>query len=157
MNQEAILCVDDDFTILSALRTILNKHMSKGKIVEIAESGEEALETINELIDDGIELSVVISDYIMPGMKGDELLARVHQQRPEAIKIMLTGQSDLNGVKKAINEANLYRFLEKPFNNADLVLTVQGACKAYQQERELERKIQELKRINAELERRCRS
>ena len=68
------------------------------------------------------------------------------------MKILLTGQSDLTGVKRAINDANLYRFLEKPFLNEDIVLTVRGAIKSYRQERDLIRQNEELRRLNAELE-----
>ncbi|TXT41147.1 MAG: signal transduction family protein (GGDEF domain-containing protein) [Comamonadaceae bacterium] len=145
------MCVDDDITILNALRTLLSKQLDRNQVVVVAESGAEALEIISELGEDGIALSAVISDYIMPGMKGDELLVQLHQLLPQAFKIMLTGQSDLQGVKRAINEANLYRFLEKPFNNTDLTMTVQGATKAFRQEQELERSHLELKRLNEEL------
>ncbi|MBY0444157.1 MAG: diguanylate cyclase, partial [Burkholderiales bacterium] len=118
----------------------------------IAENGAEALEIIAELAEDGLELSVIIVDYIMPGMKGDELLVQVHELLPNTIKIMLTGQSDLNGVKRTINEANLFRFLEKPWQNEDIVLTVQAAIRAYELDHRLELQNQELQRINEKLE-----
>ena len=88
----------------------------------------------------------------MPGMRGDELLVRMHEKTPRTVKIMLTGQSDLDGVKRSINEANLYRFLEKPFNNADLALTAKSALHTYRQGLELEKRNAELERINAHLE-----
>ena len=88
----------------------------------------------------------------MPSMNGDELLVRLHAISPKTVKIMLTGQSDLHGVKRAINEANLYRYLEKPFNNSDMMLTAKSALHTYQQERELELKNQELKIANNHLE-----
>ncbi|WP_374355722.1 diguanylate cyclase [Chitinimonas sp.] len=153
MEHEAILCVDDDPTILGAMRTVLDKHCHRGRTLELAESAEEALAVAAELSQEGVAISVVICDYIMPGMKGDELLVQMHSQYPDAVKILLTGQSDLQGVKRAINEANLYRFLEKPFNNADLMLTIQAASKAFRQERDLARQNEELKRVNRELER----
>jgi len=148
-----ILCVDDDTTVLNSLRTLLGKTLGGGNIVEIAESGPEALEICAELKQDGRELSVVISDFIMPGMRGDELLVRLHEITPRTIKIMLTGQSDLDGVKRTINEANLYRFLEKPFNNADLMLTTRSALRAFSRDRELQGEIDHLIKTNAELER----
>jgi diguanylate cyclase (GGDEF)-like protein len=94
----------------------------------------------------------VITDFMMPGMKGDEFLVRLHEESPNTVKIMLTGQSDLSGVKRAINQANLYRFLEKPFLNEDIVLTVRAAVRAYCQERDLIRQNEQLRRLNAELE-----
>ncbi|MCX7206686.1 MAG: diguanylate cyclase [Proteobacteria bacterium] len=147
-----ILCVDDDSSVLSALRSLLGQCLEHDQLVEIAENGAEALEIIAELAEDGLELSVIIVDYIMPGMKGDELLVQVHELLPNTIKIMLTGQSDLNGVKRTINEANLFRFLEKPWQNEDIVLTVQAAIRAYELDHRLELQNQELQRINEKLE-----
>jgi diguanylate cyclase (GGDEF)-like protein len=76
----------------------------------------------------------------------------LHEESPNTVKILLTGQSDLSGVKRAINDANLYRFLEKPFINDDIILTIRGAIRSYFQERDLIRQNEELKRMNAELE-----
>lgn len=147
-----ILCVDDDSTVLSALRSVFAKHFGSEMQFEFAESGDEALEIAAELREQGRELGLVISDFMMPGMKGDEFLMRLHDASPNTVKILLTGQSDLSGVKRAINHANLYRFLEKPFLNEDIVLTVRGAVRAYFQERDLVRQNEELRRLNAELE-----
>jgi len=149
---DIILCVDDDSTVLNALRSVFAKHFGSELQVEFAESGDEALEIAAELRAQGRELGLVITDFMMPGMKGDEFLVRLHEASPNTVKIMLTGQSDLTGVKRAINQANLYRFLEKPFLNEDIVLTVRAAVRAYCQERDLIRQNEELKRLNAELE-----
>jgi diguanylate cyclase (GGDEF)-like protein len=149
---DIILCVDDDSTVLNALRGVFAKHFGSELQVEFAESGDEALEIVAELRGQGRELGLVITDFMMPGMKGDEFLVRLHELSPNTVKIMLTGQSDLTGVKRAINHANLYRFLEKPFLNEDIVLTVRAAVRAYCQERDLIRQNEELRRLNAELE-----
>jgi len=139
--QSIILCVDDDKTILTALRDLLDSTINNC-LIEIAESAQEAFEICEELATEGNEPMLVISDFIMPGMRGDELLVRLHKKYPNMIKIMLTGQSELNGVVRVINEANLYRFMDKPFNNDDVVLTTKNAIK--------ERRIQALqdKEIN---------
>ena len=147
-----ILCVDDDSTVLNALRSMFASHFGPDVIVEFAESGEEALEIEADLREQGREIGLVISDFIMPGMRGDELLVRLHERSPRTVKILLTGQSDLSGVKRAINEADLYRFLEKPFVNEDVVLTVRAAVRAYRQERDLVRQNEALRAMNAELE-----
>jgi signal transduction histidine kinase len=151
MNDGIILCVDDDPTVLAALRVVLGK-LGPDYTVEIAEGGEEALEIEHDLRQQGRRLAVIISDFIMPGMRGDELLVRLHALSPNTVKIMLTGQSDFEGVKTAINKANLYRFLEKPFNNDDIFLTVKSATEAFNHERELTCKNEELTRLNTELE-----
>jgi FixJ family two-component response regulator len=95
----------------------------------------------------------VISDFIMPHMRGDELLCKLHECSPRTVKIMLTGQSDFDGVKRAINGANLYRFMEKPFNNADLVLTVKSAVAAFAANGDLQLQVEQLTKDNAELSR----
>ena len=68
-----ILCVDDDSTVLNALRTVMAANFGQHLQVEFAEGGEEALEIDAELREQGRELSVVISDFMMPGLRGDEL------------------------------------------------------------------------------------
>ena len=154
MQDGVVLCVDDDLTLLQALRALLSQHLGlrPGRQIEIAESGEEALELIEEMGGQGRHLAVIISDYIMPGMRGDTLLARVHQRWPDSLKIMLTGQSDLDGIKSAINHANLYRFLEKPFDHDDIVMTTRAALTAFQQARELERYCVALEAANQQLD-----
>ena len=152
MKQTAILCVDDEVMVTGSLRTFLEQHLKEVHLIEIAESAEEALEVADELHADGIELQVVIADYIMPNIRGDELLVEIHRRHPKTKTIMLTGQSDVSGVKRAINEAGLYRFLEKPWHNDDLLLTLRGAITAYTHERTLEHQNEALKRMNEELE-----
>lgn len=147
-----ILCVDDDTTVLIALRTLLAHALGPDHLIEIAESGEEALEILEDLKRSGDSISVVISDFIMPGMRGDELLIEIHQRSPQTMTIMLTGQSDFEGVKKAINHANLYRFLEKPFNHHDIILTVRSALQACSHERQLTEQNVQLRSLNIELE-----
>ena len=87
-----LLCVDDDPSVLVALRAVLGK-MGDDFSIEIAEDGSEALEIAAELRHRGRELAVVISDFIMPGIRGDDLLVQFHQLNPDTVTIMLTGQS----------------------------------------------------------------
>lgn len=152
MNKTAILCVDDESIVTGALRDFFSNNLPSNQIVEIAHSAEETFEVIDELKEDGIELQVIIADYYMPKVRGDELLIEVHRKLPQAKKIMLTGQSDVPGIKRAINEADLYRFIEKPWDNDDLLLTVKGAIHAYNNERTLELQNESLKKLNEELE-----
>ncbi len=156
MNQSAILCVDDETMVTGALHTLLEQHLKEVEIIEVAQSADEALEVIGELQEDAIDLKVVVADYIMPHVRGDELLVRIHRLLPRTKTILLTGQSDIGGVKRAINEADLYRFLEKPWHNEDLLLTLRGALTAYDQESELEHQNEMLRRMNDELEAKVR-
>ncbi len=150
--QVAVLCVDDEPVVTESLRTLFSQMLKNVEIIEIAHSAEEAMEVIEEFIEDEIDLQVVISDYIMPGTKGDKLLVDIHQKFPKAKKIMLTGQSDISGIKNAINKAHLYRFLEKPWSNDDMLLTIRGAITAYEQETLLEQQNRELIQLNLCLE-----
>ena len=152
MKKTAILCIDDEPTILIALRTLLEVSLSDSFVVEVAESGDEALEIVQELEEVGVELEVVVSDYIMPNMLGDEVLTKIYQINPKIITIMLTGQSSMEGVTNAINHANLYRFIEKPWQRDDLLLTINSAIKSYRQDRKLEQQLVLLQSFNEELE-----
>lgn len=156
MTPGTIVCVDDDTNVLSSLRDLLSNNLGDGVDVEFAECGEEALDILVDLKADNRPLSVVVSDFIMPQMRGDDLLIEIHKQSPETVTIMLTGQSDMQGVRRAINEANLYRFMEKPFNNEDVLLTVRSALAAYNQERALIVQNTNLKKANQELAQRSR-
>ncbi|MBI9034359.1 MAG: hybrid sensor histidine kinase/response regulator [Bacteroidales bacterium] len=152
MNKAVILCVDDESIILDALNEQLRRNLKDEYDIEVAESGDEALEVYADLIQDNIQVPVVISDYIMPGMKGDELLEKIHQSNPNTLTILLTGQANIDGVGNAINRAGLYRFITKPWDQNDLALTIVEAIKSYTQQRKIENHINELKDLNNSLE-----
>jgi putative two-component system response regulator len=153
MFKKGIICVDDESFILDSLKSELKDIFNDSVyVIEMAESGEEALEIIEEFEEDGIELSLVISDYLMPQLKGDELLIEIHNKKPKTKKVLLTGQASLDGVAKAINEANLYRYISKPWDKHDLLLTLQEALKSYHHEKEIEKHVEELEKLNKEIE-----
>ncbi|HEX6362504.1 MAG TPA: diguanylate cyclase, partial [Albitalea sp.] len=132
-----IVCVDDDTLILRTLREQLLRGLGPGHEIELASSGAEALALLEELAAEGADVPLVISDHIMPGMKGTELLVRLHALQPRMVKILLTGQADVDAVGHAVNAANLYRLLTKPWQETDLVLTVKEALRRVDQERAL--------------------
>lgn len=150
--KNAIICVDDEPIIVDALKDQLQRRFGDKLLVETSESGEDALELFKELLDDGYEVPVVVADYIMPGLKGDEMLARMHQISPDTRNILLTGQANIEGVANAVNYANLYRFITKPWDEEDLALTIKEAKKSYSQTKELKEKNIELARLNESLE-----
>lgn len=127
MPKQAILCVDDERSILNSLRSQLKAALGDAYIYEVAETPEEALEVIEELADEGITITLIVSDWLMPGMKGDEFLIRVHQQFPEIIKVMLTGQADEVAIERAKAEANLHSCLFKPWSEDELVHTIKSS------------------------------
>lgn len=152
MSNLGILCIDDQEVILESLSEQLKRYLGEEYEIETAQSGQEALEVIEELQEEGIEIALIIADQIMPGMKGDELLVEMHAKYPKSLKIMLTGQASAESVGKAVNSANLYRYIAKPWEEIDLILTVKEALRRYLQEQELAEKNEELKLLNTSLE-----
>jgi len=147
-----ILCIDDERVILNGLQGQLGREFGSSYAIELAESGEEAIDLVNELIDEGNYIPVVISDQMMPGIKGHELLRRIHEISPDTYTVLLTGYSDLEAVTEAVNHANLYRYITKPWEGNDLILTVREAIKGFNQGRQLESQNRLLDRHNKELE-----
>lgn len=133
MNKQVIFCVDDENIVLQSIKTELLDMFDNEFIVETAESGSEALQIFTELLDNHCDIPVIISDYIMPGMKGDELLKKIHRISPESKKIMLTGQANIEGITNAINHANLFHYLEKPWKKGDLKEIIGKALAQYRQ------------------------
>lgn len=127
MSKPIILCVDDEAVILHTIKSELKAALGSAYDYETAESGGEALELLEELNADGVPLVVIVSDWLMPGMKGDELLIKVHQQYPAAVTLMLTGQADEGAVERAIQEAGLFACLHKPVAGSELLQVVNTA------------------------------
>jgi CheY-like chemotaxis protein len=120
MSQSAILCVDDEVVILDSLKEQLKRRFGDLFIYEVAESAEEAWEVIEELQAEDINIIVIVSDWLMPGTKGDDFLIQVHQRFPNLTTVMLTGQADETAVERAKKEANLHACLYKPWTEAEL-------------------------------------
>lgn len=121
MTRKAILCVDDEEMILTSLSDQLRNHFKNRYEYEFAQSADEALEVVEELNSEGLEVLIIVSDWLMPGMKGDEFLIKVHQRFPEIVTVMLTGQADPDAIQRAREEANLYGCLQKPWSEAELI------------------------------------
>ncbi|NEP62201.1 MAG: response regulator [Symploca sp. SIO2G7] len=88
MTKPVILCVDDEKDILQSLREQLIEAFGNAYVYEVAEDADEALEVINELTEDDMGVILIVSDWLMPGMKGDEFLIKVHQRFPKVVKIL---------------------------------------------------------------------
>lgn len=126
MPKKAILCVDDEKIILNSLKAQIKNHFGGRYMVEFAESASEAWEVIEELLDEGIEIFIIVTDWLMPNTKGDEFLIEVHARYPHIVKVMLTGQADQAAVERARRGANLYRYLAKPWAEAELIETIES-------------------------------
>ena len=120
MSMPIILFVDDELNILKTLQRLF---LDEDYDIQTANSGREAL----DLIDSGVQPTVIVSDQRMPEMNGAEFLARAKEKAPDSIRIILTGYADINAAIKAINLGGIYRYIMKPWNDEDLKLTVHDA------------------------------
>ncbi len=115
-----IVMVDDEEMILDSLTSFLN--LETDYIVEGFVSPEKALEFATKN-----EVDLVVSDFMMPGMNGLDFLSRMAENHPHAPRILLTGYSDKKSAIKAINDLGLFQYIEKPWNNDDLLIVFRNA------------------------------
>ena len=119
-----ILCVDDEPNILDAYRRSLKKEFQ----IETAVGGEQALSVVAA----NGPFAVVVSDMRMPGMDGVQFLAKVSEQAPDTVRMMLTGNSDQQTAIDAVNEGHIFRFLSKPCPPESLAQAVRAGVRQYQ-------------------------
>lgn len=119
--KSAIICVDDERVIVMSIVEQLWEHFGDRYVYEMAMSGEEALEIVDELVQDSTKVILIISDWLMNGMKGDELVIRIHEKYPEVQTVMLSGQADPAAIDDAINQGALNAFIAKPWDKAVLM------------------------------------
>jgi PAS domain S-box-containing protein len=151
MIKPVIVCVDDEPAVLDSLKIELKKALGDQCLIETAQGGQDALELLQELLDEQADVALVLSDYVMPGIKGDELLSRIHNLSPNTLTIMLTGQANLEAVGNAIRYARLYRYIPKPWQPEDFKLTIAEAVHSYLQDKRLEVQNQALQKLNRDL------
>ena len=108
-----VLCVDDEANILSALKRCLR---NAGYDVLTASSGDQALALLAQM-----PVDLVLSDMRMPGMDGAQLLEQVHSRWPQVVRLLLTGQADIDATVAAINRGRILRYLRKPWDEAELL------------------------------------
>ncbi len=137
MSKPIIICVDDEPAVLDSLRRELSEEFEDGCELETAMGGVETLELVEDLLAEHCDIALVIADYLMPDLKGDEVLRCIHERSPKTLSIMLTGQAGIDGITNAINTAQLYRYIAKPWQTSDLRLTVREAINSYTQAQEL--------------------
>lgn len=142
-----IVCVDDESSVLEAVRTQLRDHLGSQYDIETAISGPEAIELVDELIEDGVPVPLIISDEIMPEMRGHVLLKQLQERLPDARKILMTGQAGVDAVVSAVNEADLFHYIAKPWERLDLVLTVDRALESYAAMLERRRRLETFHRF----------
>lgn len=120
----AILIVDDEALILMALKQELMTQYGNRYLLETALNPREANTVIEELVQDGVKLILVISDWLMPGIKGDEFLADVKARHPQVRCIIISGQADPEAIERARERVHLDAYIKKPWNHGTLIEAV---------------------------------
>lgn len=139
-----ILYVDDEIENLKVFKRIFKKDYE----IQTALSGEEGLEIFKKDFD---KISVVVSDQRMPGMSGVDFLNACKEISKEQIRIIITGYADLESTINAINEAEIYRFIKKPWESLDLKQTLNEAHQKFILKKELDQKNKDLNEANLRL------
>lgn len=116
-----ILIVDDE----EEIRNVLNKIIGGMFFVKTAASGAEAL----QLIDD--QTQIVLADQRMPEMTGSDLFKIIRREHPQIVRILMTGYSDFSAVVDSINEGEVFRYIKKPWDNDELLFTLQEGLQKY--------------------------
>ena len=127
MSKQAIICVDDEKMILESLHAQLDRKFGDKYMLEFAESAEEAQELILSLMDEGIEIEAVISDWLMPGMKGDDFLFWVAKLSVSTKLILLSGHVE-EEIIKDLDRSNSQgiRCIYKPWHEENIINHIKG-------------------------------
>jgi two-component system probable response regulator PhcQ len=140
----AVLIVDDEPKIYHALRRALHREPYD---ILYANGGEEALKLLSER-----PVDVVVADQNMPNMQGSVLLARIRQQYPDVVRMMLTGDARLETVMAAVNKGEIYRFFTKPCNEAELIISIRDALQMRALKFEAQRLLDTVKKQSAQIQ-----
>jgi signal transduction histidine kinase len=137
-----LLIVDDELDVLESVRHLFHRTYR----VLIAEGGAAALEVLGRE-----DVHVILTDQRMPGMTGDELLARAREVRPHAVRLLFTGYADIQAVIKAVNLGGIFRYILKPWDVGELETVVGQAAEQYALLAERRRLLVELSEANDRL------
>lgn len=122
-HKPVILCVDDEHSILKSLQRLF---INADAEVLLAESGAQALELIQ-----ANRINLIVTDMRMPGMSGAEFLAQAAKLQPDAYRILMTGYADLASTISAINLGKIHRYVQKPWDNQELLAAVDEGLALY--------------------------
>ena len=140
-----IVVVDDEKIVTSAFKTLLKvEGFNDAHFFNLPQEALDFLKTNRP--------DIVISDFLMPDMNGLQFLSEVNKLYPEVSKILLTGYADKENAIRAINEIGLYRYIEKPWDNDDLIINIKNGIERSYLLSELRQKISELEIAKKELE-----
>ncbi len=140
-----IVIVDDEELVLTSLSSFLSLETEYN--VTTFTSAEEALKYL-----ENSDADLVMSDFLMPEMDGISFLSEVRKLKPEILRIILTGYADKENAIKAINEVGLFQYLEKPWDNDNMLIVLRNGLEKQRLIKELSKKISEVEQANSELD-----
>ncbi len=123
--RKVILCVDDEAVILLAMRQELRRGFGERFAIETAPGANQAFAVIERLEAAGIEVAVVVCDWYMPGMRGDEFLEKLHAKKPRIKAVLMTGQSDEGAIARASEAAGIVACVTKPWRPEALARAIE--------------------------------
>jgi DNA-binding NtrC family response regulator len=126
-DKKGILIVDDEAILLLSIRQELRFKFGGEFVFETALSAEKGLAAIGKLEAEGVDTILVISDWLMPGMRGDEFLTRIHADHPAIRLVMLSGHADVSQMEELAKRIDLFGFLRKPYSSPALYEIVSRA------------------------------
>jgi DNA-binding NtrC family response regulator len=140
----AVMIVDDEEMVIVSIRALLELE-TDFEVHGFTDPAEAARFAESNPVD------VAVSDYLMPGMNGIQLLGKVKEAQPEASRVLLTGHADKQSAIQAINQVALFQYLEKPWDNAQLLLVIQSGVERSKLFRDLREKVGELDSAHSSL------
>ena len=144
-NEKAsVLIVDDEEMVITSVRAYLQ--LETDYEIHGFTQPEQAIKHM-----ENNQVDIAVSDYLMPRISGIQFLARAKQLQPEASRVLLTGHADKHSAIQAINDVGLYQYVEKPWENAQLLLIIQNGIERAKLLRELRQKVSELDTAHSSL------
>ena len=143
-HKPSVLLVDDEEMVIASIQAFLRIE-GDFDVHGYTDPEEAARFAADHPVD------VAVSDYLMPKMNGIQLLAKVKESQPEATRVLLTGHADKQSAIQAINDVGLYQYVEKPWENAQLLMIINNGIERSQLLRELRAKVSELSTAHSSL------
>jgi DNA-binding NtrC family response regulator len=138
------MIVDDEEMVITSIKAFLQ--LETDYDIQGFTDPEQAADFVRQN-----RVDVAVSDYLMPKMNGIQLLGRIKERQPEASRVLLTGHADKQSAIQAINQVALFQYLEKPWENAQLLLVIQSGAERAQLFRDLREKVGELDSAHSSL------
>ncbi|MBP0020981.1 MAG: response regulator [Cyanobacteria bacterium SBLK] len=173
MDKQTIICVDTERSILIALQEQLREELeshdarlpreegdknlppAERYAIELVETGEEALEILENLQAEGREIPFIICDRLLLGIQQEELLVKLHTIAPQILKILLTGETDAKIIGNLINKAGIFRYIAKPWQREELHGVIWETLEYHHQQKQLAEQNGFLQQLNTTLERKA--